>query len=72
MIGGRSLWGAFISPICKKYGWTFDYVMWEISYQNLRMMQLDEIEVYSKDKDEVEFDESKDANNPDNFFGDEE
>lgn len=36
------------------------------------MLQLDSIEVYGKSKDEVEFDESKDANNPDNFFGDEE
>lgn len=36
--GGHSIWGTLIDFACERYGWSFDYVMWEISYNNLLML----------------------------------
>lgn len=52
VFGGRSLWGALFDSACAKYGWTLDYVLWEISYVNLRMMLADSVStVYLSDSD---------------------
>lgn len=34
VFGGKSIWGALIDAACERYGWTFDYVVWGISYNN--------------------------------------
>ncbi|MCI2145849.1 MAG: hypothetical protein LKK08_06345 [Bacteroidales bacterium] len=34
-----------IDPVCSKYGWTYDYAMWGISYLNLYMMLVDTVVV---------------------------
>ena len=39
--GGKSVYGTLIDAACERYGWTFDYVVWGISYANLRMMMAD-------------------------------
>lgn len=42
---------------CAKYGWTFDYALWGISYMNLNMMIADSITVltsYGKDEENRE------------------
>lgn len=44
-MGGRSLWGSFLDAACERYKWTFDYVMWEISYVNLMMMLSDAVSI---------------------------
>ena len=38
--GGNSTYGTMIDFACQRYGWTFDYVVWGISYINLRMLML--------------------------------
>lgn len=38
MFGGHSIWGTLIDFACGRYGWSFDYIMWEISYNNLLML----------------------------------
>lgn len=44
-MGGRSPWGSFLDAACERYKWTFDYVMWEISYVNLMMMLNDAVSI---------------------------
>lgn len=41
--GGRSIYGTLIDAACERYGWTYDYVIWGISYNNLRLMLADSI-----------------------------
>ena len=41
--GGVTTYGSIIDQACERYGWTFDYVVWEISYINLQMMLKDSI-----------------------------
>lgn len=41
--GGKSIYGTLIDAACERYGWTFDYVVWGISYVNLQMMLADSI-----------------------------
>ena len=48
--GGKSLFGSFIDVACERYGWTKQYVVWEIDYTSLRMMLADKINsVYLSD-----------------------
>lgn len=41
--GGKSIYGTLIDYACQRYGWTMDYVVWGISYTNLRMLINDAI-----------------------------
>lgn len=41
--GGNSIYGTLIDFACQRYGWTMDYVVWEISYANLKMLMADAI-----------------------------
>lgn len=41
--GGNSVYGTLIDFACQRYGWTVDYVVWGISYANLRMLMADAI-----------------------------
>ena len=45
--GGKSLYGSLIDVACERYGWTMDYVVWGISYANLRMLMADMITTIS-------------------------
>lgn len=40
--GGRSIYGALIDPVAERYGWTLDYILWGISYANLRLLIADQ------------------------------
>lgn len=40
--GGQSLYGALIDPLAERYGWTMDYILWGISYANLRLLLSDQ------------------------------
>lgn len=51
--GGRSIWGTLIDFACARYGWKFDYVVWEISYTNLMMLYKDKIDTAYLNKDEA-------------------
>lgn len=41
--GGNSAYGTLIDFACQRYGWTMDYVVWGISYANLKMLMADAI-----------------------------
>ena len=46
--GGKSVYGTLIDQACSRYGWTFDYVVWGITLNNLRLMLADTIsEIYA-------------------------
>lgn len=40
---GKSVYGTLIDHACERYGWTFDYVVWGISYANLQMLTTDAV-----------------------------
>lgn len=39
--GGKSIYGTLIDLACERYGWTFEYVVWGISYTNLQLLLAD-------------------------------
>lgn len=41
--GGKSVYGTLIDAACERYKWTFDYVLWEISYTNLWLLMKDKV-----------------------------
>ena len=70
--GGNSTYGTLIDYACQRYGWTFDYVVWGISYTNLRMLMADAVTTIHLTSDEmkklgmVDSREVIDANDPSN------
>ena len=40
--GAKSVWGTLIDFACQRYGWTYQYVLWGISYANLQLLMLDQ------------------------------
>lgn len=42
--GGRSMYGTVIDYACEKYGWTFEYVVWGVSYINIKMLMADAVQ----------------------------
>ena len=50
--GGKSIYGSFIDFACERYGWTYDYVVWGISYINLQMLMADTINTIYLSKEE--------------------
>lgn len=52
IFGGRTVWGSLIDAACERYGWTYDYVVWGISYNNLTLMMKDKItSIYLSDEE---------------------
>lgn len=52
VFGGKTVWGTLIDAACERYGWTLDYVLWEISYANLNLMLKDKItSIYLSDEE---------------------
>ena len=50
--GGLTVWGSLIDAVCERYGWTYDYVVWDISYNNLMMMFKDKVTtIYLSDEE---------------------
>ena len=41
--GGVSIYGQLIDQACERYGWTYDYVLWGISYANLQLLLADSV-----------------------------
>lgn len=39
--GGQSSYGSLIDFACSRYGWSIDYVVWGISYANIKMLIAD-------------------------------
>lgn len=52
---GKSVYGTLIDWACQRYGWTFDYVVWGISYANLQMLMADSItSIYLSEEEKKE------------------
>ena len=41
--GGKSIYGTLIDFFAQRYGWTMDYILWGISYNNLQMLMSDAV-----------------------------
>ena len=41
--GGKTIWGSLIDSACERYGWSYQYVLWGISYSNLMLMLTDQV-----------------------------
>lgn len=39
--GGKSVYGILLDTACERYGWTYDYILWEIPYTVLQLMLAD-------------------------------
>lgn len=50
--GGKSIYGTFVDPLCERYGWTMDYVVWGISYANGRLLLADKVNTIYLNEDE--------------------
>lgn len=69
-IGGRSLWGNLFDVVLEKYHWTFEYMLWGISYVNVHMLLSDSIyhSIGSeKRSDQKDNDETINADDPRNI-----
>ena len=51
--GGKSIYGSLLDAACERYGWTLDYVVWGISYNNLQLMLADRIKDLYMTKEEM-------------------
>lgn len=49
---GKTVYGSLIGHFCKEYGWTFQYVVWGISFVNLKMLIDDEVTTVYLNDDE--------------------
>ena len=38
--GGKSIYG-MIDSLCQRYSWTFDYCVWGVSFENIKLMMAD-------------------------------
>ena len=50
--GGKSIWGTIIDAACERYGWTYQYVLWGISFSALQLMMSDHVKTVIMSKDE--------------------
>lgn len=70
--GGRTMWGTLVDFACERYGWTMDYVLWGISFDNLRLLYADHVKTIYLNKDErkqvrfTEYDSVINADDPAN------
>lgn len=50
--GGKSIWGTMIDSACERYGWTYQYVLWGISFSALQLMMSDHVKTVILSKEE--------------------
>lgn len=41
--GGKTLFGQLVDPACERYGWTYEYAVWGISYAALTALMADRV-----------------------------
>ena len=55
-LGGRTLYGGLIDHTAERYGWTMDYILWGISYTNLRLLSADaSTSVYLSEEEQKQY-----------------
>lgn len=42
--GGKSLYGALLDAALERYGWAYDYLLWGISFANLKLLMADRVQ----------------------------
>lgn len=62
-VGGVSIYGSIISYFAETYGWSMEYIMWEISYANLMLL-------YSDHMDSIFLTDDERKKIPSNLIGD--
>ena len=61
--GGKSVYGTLIDFFAQRYGWTMDYILWGISYNNLQMLMSDAVTtIHLTDKERKKCRVSNDRN----------
>ena len=43
MFGGKTIFGQLVDPACERYGWTYEYAVWGISYAALTALTADKV-----------------------------
>lgn len=43
LFGGKTIFGRLVDPACERYGWTYEYAVWGISYAALTVMMADKV-----------------------------
>ena len=41
--GGKTIFGQLIDPAIERYGWTYEYVVWGVSYATLTVLLADKV-----------------------------
>lgn len=52
-VGGKTIYGSLIDDVAQRYGWTMRYILWEISYSNIKMLMADATAHYPLTQDEM-------------------
>lgn len=42
-VAGKTVWGTLIDCACERYGWSYQYVLWGVSYANLQLLLADQV-----------------------------
>lgn len=50
--GGKSIWGTIVDVACERYGWSYQYVLWGISFCALQLLMSDHIKTVLLSKEE--------------------
>lgn len=50
--GGKSIWGTMVDVACERYGWSYQYVLWGISFCALQLLMADHIKTILLSKEE--------------------
>lgn len=52
VLGGATIYGQLIDAAAERYGWTYDYILWDISMINLQLMLADKVDSVYLSKEE--------------------
>ena len=51
--GGKSIWGSIVDVACERYGWSYQYVLWGISFCALQLLMSDRVKTVLLSKEEM-------------------
>ena len=53
------MWGSVFDVVITKYGWTLDYLLWEISFVNVQMLLSDTISFIDEENEIINADDPR-------------
>ena len=68
--GGLTIYGSLIGVACEKFHWSMDYVVWGISYNNLRLLLADSVQTITLSDKEARRVHIPNDNNSERINGD--